>query len=111
MPLTNGAGYAVYEVVDTNPGVLESAQFPTFVSVPNASAAAVTQESISYAPVATEVSASMSAPVPRFAAVTPASDCTLLNDCQAGYFPKLSIDPMSIQLTATAGGAMTSPPG
>ncbi|MGA9628311.1 MAG: hypothetical protein WBQ65_27810 [Bryobacteraceae bacterium] len=121
VPLTNGAGYAVYEVVDTNPGVLESAQFPTFVSVPNASAAAVTQESISYAPVSTVVSASMSAPVPRFAAVTPASDCALLNDCQAGYFPKLSIDPMSIQLTAvvvgamtgvtTAGGAMTSPPG
>jgi uncharacterized protein (TIGR03437 family) len=43
--------------------------------------------------------------------VTPASDCSLLNDCQAGYFPKLSIDPMSIQLTAIAGGAMTSPPG
>jgi uncharacterized protein (TIGR03437 family) len=97
--------------VDTNPSVLESAQFPTFVSVPNASAAAVTQESISYAPVSTVVSASMSAPVPRFAAVTPASDCALLNDCQAGYFPKLSIDPMSIQLTAIAGGAMTSPPG
>jgi uncharacterized protein (TIGR03437 family) len=111
VPLTNGAGYAVYEVVDTNPSVLESAQFPTFVSVPNASAAAVTQESISYAPVSTVVSASMSAPVPRFAAVTPASDCALLNDCQAGYFPKLSIDPMSIQLTAIAGGAMTSPPG
>jgi len=111
VPLTNGAGYAVYEVVDTNPSVLESAQFPTFVSVPNASAAAVTQESISYAPVSTVVTASMSAPVPRFAAVTPASDCALLNDCQAGYFPKLSIDPMSIQLTAIAGGAMTSPPG
>jgi uncharacterized protein (TIGR03437 family) len=111
VPLTNGAGYAVYEVVDTNPSVLESAQFPTFVSVPNASAAAVTQESISYAPVSGNATASMSAPVPRFAAVTPASDCALLNDCQAGYFPRLSIDPMSIQLTAIAGGAMTSPPG
>lgn len=111
VPLTNGAGYAVYEVVDTNPSVLESAQFPTFVSVPNASAAAVTQESISYAPVSTVVTASMSAPVPRFAAVTPASDCTIIGDCQASYFPKLSIDPMSIELTAIAGGAMTSPPG
>src|ERR1019366_8719057 len=58
-----------------------------------------------------DATASMSAPVPRFAAVTPASDCSLLNDCQAGYFPKLSIDPMSIQLTAIAGGAVTSPPG
>jgi uncharacterized protein (TIGR03437 family) len=111
VPLTNGAGYAVYEVVDTNPSVIESAQFPTFVSVPNAAATAVTQESISYAPVSGDRTASMSAPVPRFAAATPASDCSLLNDCQAGYFPKLSIDPMSIELTAIAGGAMTSPPG
>jgi uncharacterized protein (TIGR03437 family) len=57
--------------------------------------------------------ASTSAPVPRFAAGTgtPPSDCSLLNDCQAGYFPKLSIDPMSIQLTVSAGGVMTSPPG
>jgi uncharacterized protein (TIGR03437 family) len=113
VPLTNGAGYAVYEVADTNPSVLESAQFPTFVSIPNVTAAAVTQESLSYAPVSTVMSASMSAPVPRFAAGTgtPPSDCTILNDCQASYFPKLSIDPMSIQLTAIAGGAMTSPPG
>jgi uncharacterized protein (TIGR03437 family) len=111
VPLTNGAGYAVYEVVDTNPAVLESAQFPAFVSVPNATAAAVGQEGLSYAPVSTVMSASVSDPVPRFTAPTPPSDCTVLNDCQAGYFPKLSIDPISIQLTAIAGGAMTSGPG
>jgi uncharacterized protein (TIGR03437 family) len=111
VPLTNGAGYAVYEVADVTPSVLESAQFPTFVSVANATAATVAQESISFAPVSTVMSASASDPVPRFAAVTPASDCTVLNDCQAGYFPKLSVDPISIQLTAIAGGAMTSQPG
>src|ERR1035437_5634831 len=111
VPLTNGAGYAVYEVVDTNPAVLESAQFPAFVSVPNATAAAVGQEGLSYAPVSTVMSASVSDPVPRFTAPTPPSDCTVLNDCQAGYFPKLSIDPISIQLTAIAGGAMNSGPG
>jgi uncharacterized protein (TIGR03437 family) len=113
VPLSNGAGYAVYEVADTNPSVLESVQFPTFVSIPNATAGAVAQESLSFAPVSTVMSASTSAPVPRFAAGTgtPPSDCTVLNDCQAGYFPKLSIDPMSIQLTAIAGGTMTSAPG
>ena len=111
VPLTNGAGYAVYEVVDTNPSVIESAQFPTFVSVPNPAVAAATQEIISYAPVSGDRTASMSAPVPRFAAVTPASDCSLLNDCQAGYFPKLSVDSTPILLTAIAGGAVTSPPG
>jgi uncharacterized protein (TIGR03437 family) len=113
VPLTNGAGYAVYEVADANQAVLESAQFPTFVSVPNPTAAAVAQESLSYAPVSSVMSASISAPVPRFAAGTgtPPSDCTVLGDCQAGYFPKLSIDPTYIQLTAIAGAAMTSGPG
>ena len=111
VPLTNGAGYAVYEVADTNPVVIQSAQFPTFVSVPNATAATVAQERVSYAPVSTVMSASTADPVPRFTAPTPPSDCTVLGDCQAGYFPKLSIDPTSIQLTAIAGGAMTSGPG
>jgi uncharacterized protein (TIGR03437 family) len=113
VPLTNGAGWAVYEVADTNPAVLESAQFPAFISVPNATAAAVGQESLSYAPVSTVMSASISAPVPRFTAGTgtPPSDCTVLGDCQAGYFPKLSIDPTSVQLAAIAGGAMTNGPG
>ncbi len=111
VPLTNGAGYAVYEVADTNPNVIESAQFPTFVSLSNATAGAVAQESISYAPVSGVVSASMSAPVPRFAATTPASDCTIMGDCQAGYFPKLSVLANPAQLTAIAGGAMTSSPG
>jgi uncharacterized protein (TIGR03437 family) len=107
VPLTNGAGWAVYEVADTNPVVLESVQFPTFVSIPNATAAAVAQESISYAPVSAVASASMTAPVPRFVALTPQSDCALLNDCQAAYFPKLSVLPNPIQLTGIAGGAMT----
>jgi uncharacterized protein (TIGR03437 family) len=35
----------------------------------------------------------------------------VVGDCQAGYFPKLSVDPISIRLTAIAGGAMTSQPG
>jgi uncharacterized protein (TIGR03437 family) len=111
VPLTNGAGYAVYEVADTNPVVLESAQFPTFVSIPGATAAAVGQEKMSYAPVSTVMSASMTEPIPRFIATTPPSDCSVLGDCQAGYFPKLSVDPMSIQLTGIAGGAMTNGPG
>ena len=113
VPLTDGAGWAVYEVADTNPAVLESAQFPAFVSIPNVTAAAVGQEGLSYAPVSTVMSASTSAPVPRFAAGTgtPPSDCTVLGDCQAGYFPKLSIDPTYVQLAAIAGGAMTNGPG
>src|SRR6185312_13876331 len=32
VPLTNGAGIVVYEVIDSNPESIESAQFPTFIA-------------------------------------------------------------------------------
>src|SRR5215469_16810315 len=48
--LTNGSGYAVYEVIDANPSVLESAQFPTFIAIPRVTATATASESVSFAP-------------------------------------------------------------
>src|SRR6185503_12031796 len=33
VPLANGQGIAIYEVVDSNPHVQESAQFPTFLGI------------------------------------------------------------------------------
>ncbi len=109
--LTNGSGVVVYEVVDANPAVPESVQFPSFVGIASTAAATVATETVSFAPVSTIASASTSAPVPRFAAVTPASDCTSVGDCDASYFPKLSVFPNPVLLTAIAGGAMTSQPG
>jgi uncharacterized protein (TIGR03437 family) len=41
--------------------------------------------------------------MPRFAPSVPPSDCSVLSDCQASYFPHLSVDPTPIQLTAVAG--------
>ena len=49
--LTNGSGYAVYEVAAANPNVQESAQFPTFVALPRVTAPAIAQETIALAPV------------------------------------------------------------
>ena len=111
VPLTNGAGQAVYEVVDANSGIVESAQFTTFVGLPAGSPVAVATESISLAPVSTVATATSSDPVPRFLATTPGSDCALVGDCQASYFPKLNVSAGPILLTAIAGGAMTSPAG
>ncbi len=108
VPLTNGAGYAVYEVLDANPSQQETAQFPTFVGLAKVAAAAMAQESVSLAPVSGVLNASATAAVPRFAAVTPPSDCTLLGDCGARYFPQLTVLAGPIQLTAVAGGDMTS---
>jgi uncharacterized protein (TIGR03437 family) len=109
--LTNGSGYAVYEVVDGNPSLAESAQFPTFVGLPAGSPVSVASESISLAPVSTVATATGADPIPRFISTTPGSDCTLAGDCQASYFPKLNVTSGPILLTAIAGGAMTSTPG
>ena len=99
VPLSGGAGYAVYEVADANPNAQETAQFPTFFGIPSVTAAAVAQESISFGPVVPSTA------IPRFVASPPPSDCSLVGDCGAGYFPKLSVvtTPV-IQLAAVAGG-------
>ncbi len=111
VPLSKGSGYAVYEVVDANSGIVESAQISTFVGLPAGSPVAVANETISLAPVSTVATATTSDPVPRFVATSPASDCAMVGDCQASYFPKLSVTAGPILLSAIAGGAMTSPAG
>jgi uncharacterized protein (TIGR03437 family) len=108
VPLTTGAGYAVYEVVDGNLSTPESVQFPTFIGLPSQTAAAVAQETVSYAPVSSVPTASQTAPVPRFVATEPTSDCSIVGDCQAGYFPKLDVATSgTFKATATAGGPNT----
>ena len=100
VPLTSGSGLAVYEVVDANPNQMESAQFPTFFGIPSVTAPSVAQESISFAPLAASTA------IPRFSGLLPPpSDCSLIGDCSAGYFPKLNV-PTSpvIQISAQAGG-------
>jgi len=112
--LTNGSGYAVYEVAAANTSAQETAQFPTFISLPRFTAPAVAQESIALAPVSSVITASATAPIPRFAAVAPQSDCTIFGDCNSAppRLPKLFLEATPIFMSAVAGGgAMTSAPG
>jgi uncharacterized protein (TIGR03437 family) len=104
VPLTGGAGYAVYEVVDSSPSVTESAQIPNFFSIPANSPASTSNGSLSLAPVSTIGTASATAPIPRFVAVAPASDCSVVGDCNASYYPQLQATATSLQATAVAGG-------
>jgi uncharacterized protein (TIGR03437 family) len=112
VPIANGSAYAIYEVLDGNLPVIESVQFPTFIGLSGVAAAATTQETVSYAPVSSAPAASQTAPVPRFAASQPGPDCSVVGDCQAGYFPKLSVATWGpFQTTVTSGGAITQVPG
>lgn len=107
--LTGGAGIAVYEVVDANPFVRESAQIPTFLGLARNSTAATieTGYAVTLAPVSTVFTQSAGAPIPRFVETAPATDCSVLNDCNARYFPALNVDTTPIQLTASAGQPAT----
>jgi uncharacterized protein (TIGR03437 family) len=105
LQVTGNAAFVVYEVVDANPAVQESAQIPTFVAI-GAGAAAGTYGgmSVSFAPVSTVGIATMTDPVPRFAAVTPPGDCQVLGDCTAGYFPRLKLNTTSVPLQSASNG-------
>jgi uncharacterized protein (TIGR03437 family) len=106
LQMSNGSGYAVYEVVDSNPFTLESAQFPTFLGLaPNTVSTAVqTFESVSFAPTSTVRTASATDPIPRFVAATPPNDCGIIGDCGASYFPQLTVNSASLLFTLPAGG-------
>lgn len=107
VPLRNGSGLAVFEVVDGRPHSLESAQIPTWVSVPrpevNTLVPVVASARISFGPLSTQAAASRQAPVVRFRDVEPKRDCDTLNDCNANYFPRLEVDAPALTFTGTAG--------
>lgn len=105
IPLVNGSALVVYETVSADPNQQESVQFPTFLALSNAPAGVSGQETVSLAPVSSVAYATATDPVPRFAATTPDSDCAVLGDCGASYFPKFAVVGQPVQLTATAGGA------
>jgi uncharacterized protein (TIGR03437 family) len=91
--LRNGAGIAVYEAAGGSTVARESAEIPTFLDLrridndgtPFASAR------VSLGPLSPAVASSTV--VPRFADVAASTDCGVVRDCNAGYFPRLFVDP------------------
>jgi uncharacterized protein (TIGR03437 family) len=108
--LTNGSGMAVYEVVDANDAIQESAQFPTFlVLAPSGSGTStITSQNVSLGPISTVQTATAGDPIPRFQQITPPADCTIVGDCNAPYYPALTVPQSSIVFTTTAGGVTTT---
>ncbi len=106
LSISNGAAMVVYEVVDSNPAVQESAQIPTFVTLTSSTAPGTYgQVSVSFAPLSTVGIATMTDPVPRFAAGTPPADCNVRGDCSASYFPHLKMNTSSVPLSAPSNGS------
>ena len=97
--MSNGSGIAVYEVMDGNAFTRESAQIPTFLDLRR-----TTTEGTPFASAKVNLGPlAGSTAVPRFADVTPASDCGVVRDCNASYFPQLFVDPQTaVTVTAAA---------
>lgn len=121
IPLSGGSGVVVYEVIDSNPGSLESAQFPTFIGIGQNASPTVAKLSLSLAPASSISTAAAGLPVPRFAVFPPPADCQVVGDCGANYFPVLSVGPPAltfnppgpsipitnyVQINNTAGGLL-----
>src|SRR5580693_3387157 len=105
LTFNNGTAIAVYEVVDANSFVQETAQFPTFLGLTGFSGdPVVTTETVSLAPVSTVTTATAHDPIPRFEAITPPADCDIIGDCNASYYPHLYVNTTPITLTAASGG-------
>jgi uncharacterized protein (TIGR03437 family) len=105
--LTNGNGYVVYEVVDSNPALIESAQIPLFLVAPSSVCTGITPLptlSPMAAPVSNVTVGTATDPIPRFLSTTPVSDCLQFNDCSASYFPALSVDMTPITFSAPSLG-------
>ncbi|MCC6588112.1 MAG: hypothetical protein IT168_15570 [Bryobacterales bacterium] len=103
--LQNGQGWAVYEVMDSNAYSIETAQIPTFVSLPANTPEAIASAAVSFAPISTVGTASTSQPILRFLNVPPPVDCTVLRDCNQPYFPRLFVDGQQLSFTAPQGRA------
>ena len=101
-----GSSYAVYEVVDSNPSAVETAQIPAFLvaATANCTGAITPSVTAALAPVSNVSVATATDAIPRFIAMNPASDCTQLNDCGASYIPALTADTTPIKLTGSSKG-------
>ncbi len=105
--LTAGVGVAVYEVIDSNDSTQEIAQFPTFIGLSSTNGVTIANAALTVGPVSTVATATTTDPVPR--RTVPASDCQFVGDCNATYFPLLSVfGPAEIKFRSPLNGLQYS---
>lgn len=107
IPLTNGAGMAVFEVVDAVASLRESAQIPTFLVLDQrpANGSVAAQVSLTLAPFTALPIIPTGNPVPRFQVSSPPADCGVAGDCDARYFPKMRVESPQLLFDPVIGSA------
>jgi uncharacterized protein (TIGR03437 family) len=106
-----GTPFVVYEVTDSDPSRVESVEIPAWVAVPprfdTPFGESVVRPAVLLAPVSENDGAHPTAPIPRYRPVMPTSDCEMLGDCAAAWFPKMRlVEPSPVSFTAAAGSGV-----
>jgi uncharacterized protein (TIGR03437 family) len=108
LDVSSGSAYAVYEVLDGRASSTESFQAPVFIAnnPNNCGNALEANLSVEEGPISTVAVATATDPLPRYIHQALGSDCQHYGDCNAVYFPVLSVgtDPIKI-----AGSSLGNP--
>lgn len=105
VPVTGNTAVVVYEVVDSNPGVAESAHIPSFLAVPRVETAetpTIITRTVSFGPISNFPTASPTAPIPRFVGTAAPTDCNILRDCER-FTPRLRVQAIRTTFEAPEG--------
>jgi len=106
-----GVPYLVYETMDANPSQRDTVQIPIWVVLPSDRyvTPSVIHQTLTLAPLSNESGSVAGAPIPRYRAAPIGTDCVLLGDCAAPYFPKMVVtQPEVNEFTAPAGSGNVS---
>lgn len=87
--------WAVYQVMEADPGKVETAEIPLWVFTPmsRSNQTEIARLEARLAPLSDKPGAAADAPLPRYRELAPEPDCVVKGDCAADYFPALSVKP------------------
>lgn len=101
--------WAVYQVMESDAGRVETAEIPLWIFSPTTreNRMMIVRTVARMAPLSDKPGAVAGAPVPRYRDAEVASDCDVLGDCEADYFPLLKVTPsQTTEFVLQSGGGV-----
>ncbi len=101
--------WVTYQVMEADPGKVETAEIPLWVFTPisRPNQTAIARAEVRLAPVSDKPGAVAGAPLPRYRDTALSPDCQWKGDCEADYFPILSVVPsQTTEFALQSGGGL-----
>lgn len=101
--------WATFQVMEADPGIVESAEIPLWVFTPMSrpNRTVIVRTQVRLAPLSELPGAVAGAPLPRYRDTAAPPDCQWKGDCEADYFPRLSVVPsQTTEFSLQSGGGL-----